>query len=79
MKAMNLDLHKKCPKCEGSGLVPDAAQIGAVMRTRRLKLGMTMRAIAKKLGCTPTFIYELERGTRTWKDDLLKAYQKIVS
>lgn len=44
------------------GKIRDAADLGAVIRKRRRKLGITQVQLAQACGCSPRFVGELERG-----------------
>lgn len=44
------------------GKLSDASDLGAVIRRRRLELGLTQVQLAQTCRCSPRFIGELERG-----------------
>ncbi|GIJ51286.1 hypothetical protein Val02_81720 [Virgisporangium aliadipatigenens] len=44
----------------------------AVLRARRVALGLTQVAVATAAGCVPSHLAELERGTRNPSPPLLK-------
>lgn len=46
---------------------------GARIRTRRKELKLTLRELAKKAGCTASFLCDVERGKRRIGADLLLA------
>ena len=77
-KAMNLQLLRRCSKCEGSGFVPDHQQIGAALREQRIKCGLKLRAVAKALDCSPTYVFDLEKGRRPFKGDMIKRYEALL-
>lgn len=59
---------KSCPKCNGSGRVPDDAAIGAKLRAARIKKGVSLREMARRLDVSAMWICDLERGKRYWND-----------
>ena len=44
------------------GCIRDAEDLGAAIRARRKKLGLTQVQLAEACQCSPRFIGELERG-----------------
>lgn len=44
------------------GKLRDADDLGAIMRERRVALGLTQVQLAKSCKCSPRFVGELERG-----------------
>lgn len=44
------------------GKLTDAAELGSIMRKRRITLGLTQVQLAEACGCSPRFVGELERG-----------------
>lgn len=55
---------KSCPKCKGSGRVPDLRSVGAVLRRLREKSGMTVAELAQRMAVTPEYVYMIETGKR---------------
>lgn len=58
---------RACPKCLGTGAVPDDTKIGRRLKTRRIKAGVGLREIARRLDVTAPFVAYLENGERRWK------------
>lgn len=44
------------------GKIRDAEDLGAVIRKRRIELGLTQVQLAESCRCSPRFVGELERG-----------------
>lgn len=65
-----------CPTCRGTGTVEDQAAIGAKMRALRTKNGITLREMAGRLGFSPAYISDLERGRRQWREELMRDFNK---
>ena len=59
-----------CPKCGGSGQLPDPLE----MRKRRERKGISLQETAKKMKISHGYLSDLERGNRTWNDALRKAF-----
>lgn len=69
---------KTCPRCEGTGQVPDPVYIGAQMRRLRGKTGMSLREMARRAGFSAPYISDAELGRRTWSRRLLAAYEDVL-
>lgn len=54
--------------------VPDHEKTGAMMRARRAKAKLSLRAIAARMGYSAPYICDLERGKRAWTDDKIERY-----
>mgnify|MGYP001589012925 CR=1 FL=1 len=67
-----------CPRCEGRGWLHNPAFYGALARERRLKAGVTLREVARRMNLTVAYLSDLELGRRGWRDDLMKRYVKAV-
>lgn len=46
----------------GRGARPDYPEIGEQLRVRRHERGLSLRALADRLGCSPSLISQIERG-----------------
>ena len=66
-----------CPGCNGVGSVP-ADDVGMVLRSEREKAGVTGKDIADAMSISDTYLYELERGTRRWTNELVESYQRAL-
>jgi transcriptional regulator with XRE-family HTH domain len=67
----------RCPKCRGTGRVPDARAIGAVMRQRREKAKRSLRSVARSLEVSAAYLSDLERGNRRWTDAIKAKVQAL--
>lgn len=65
-------LKKHCPQCEGTGSILDAMLVGEYVRKKRNSAGASLRAISEKVGITPPYLNDLERGRRAWTRDRMK-------
>jgi len=66
-----------CPKCNGKGWIY-RAPIGRKLREQRKDAGITMRALAKKLGISPTYLSDLENDRRGWDGRFVNRYQHAI-
>ena len=48
-------------------------QAGALVRERRLETGISLRAFAKQLEISPSYLSDLERGRRNWSESFWTA------
>ena len=64
----------KCPRCNGTGKEPNHARIGAELKLLRMTSGITLRAMARKLGISHGFLHQLEAGSRRWNPVLEEWY-----
>ncbi len=65
----------KCPRCDGTGLLPDAK----AMRALRKKAGMTLGQVSSRMGISIPFLSDLERGNRRWTRDLGQRCLKAIA
>ncbi len=55
---------------------PDDIATGAAIRMARERAGLSLRDIGELIGVSAPYISDLERGRRSWNEDLFK---RIVS
>ena len=60
----------------GHGARADPVSIGQAMRRLREGRGLTLRAMADRLGYSPAYISDLELGRRRWSPLLRKRYAR---
>lgn len=71
-------LTRPCSHCGGSGRELDPVAIGQQMRGLRLQAKLTLRTIAGRLGFTAPYISDLERGNRTFSEELVARYKEAL-
>ena len=61
-------------------LVPrvDNVATGALMRQARLKAGLTLREMARRLKCSAPYVCDLELGRRGWNESRLEEWARIL-
>lgn len=65
---------EKCHHCNGTGYEPDYKFLGKFVRKERLKLGISLRKMARQLRVTPTYLCDLEYGRRSWSGPKAQRY-----
>lgn len=63
-----------CPKCYGTGRIPDNTALGKSMRLKREVAGISLRSLARLLGISAPYLSDLERGRREWNSVRTNAY-----
>lgn len=56
---------RECPKCKGTGKLPDPQSLGSSLRRLRESSGMSVNELARRLAVTTEYIYMIETGKRT--------------
>lgn len=69
---------KKCHCCHGTGTEHDAKVHGRAMSGLRLRAGIGLRAMAKRLNVSHTYLWQMEQGRRRWPDALNRKYRSLV-
>ena len=70
------DPTRKCPRCGGSGEVRHDGLVGKLMRERRMKAGISLRELARRIKWSAAYVSSLELGQRMWTDSKLQRYAK---
>jgi len=71
-------MNEQCHRCRGTGLEPDWRGLGRRVRAAREQLGVGLRAAAKRLRVSPSYISDLERGARSWQGPKARALLALV-
>lgn len=64
----------KCPRCGGTGGIPNQSVIGRKMMAKRIKAGVSQVDMARALGITGSYISHLEHGRKPWTKCRIAAY-----
>jgi transcriptional regulator with XRE-family HTH domain len=67
-----------CPKCGGTGKIPDQKSIGDEMRQLRIHAGISLRSAASKMGFSASYLSDLENGHRNWDEGLVEAFKEAI-
>lgn len=70
--------HIDCPRCNGTGKIPDDKDMGEEFRKMRIAKGLSLREISKLMGLSAQYICDLEHGRRIWSDGLQERYNKAL-
>lgn len=62
-----------CVECNGSGI--DHSATGESMRQLREAEGLSLRALAKRMSLSPSYLSDLEHGRRHWNERLVTSYK----
>lgn len=68
----------KCPKCGGTGELPDPVQIGRELKAKRLARGITLEIMGKRLGICQSYVSHLEHGRKLWTPRRIAAYLQTL-
>jgi len=72
----------ECPRCRGAGKVNTEAEngeLGESLKRQREKLGISLRAVARHMCKSPTYLSRLEHGRERWNPELERAYRDAIS
>jgi len=64
-----------CPRCGGTGFIPDDRTLGAAFRVRRKAEGISLRDMAGRMQISSSYLVDLEFGRRPWSIRLQERYQ----
>jgi ribosome-binding protein aMBF1 (putative translation factor) len=67
---------RACPRCGGSGSVLDDRAVGAEMRARREKTGISLRELARRIKWSATYVSDLELGHKVWTEQKRTRYER---
>lgn len=70
---------KNCRCCDGTGREIDHGQMGQRMREARMRIPLTLTAVARRMKLSIAYVHDLECGKRYWTNDLLDLYQKSIA
>jgi len=62
--------NEVCHRCAGTGFEPDHAAVGREYRSRREKLGWSLRSAGERIGVSAAYLSDLERGNRAWNTNI---------
>ncbi len=68
----------KCRHCKGTGRTLNQVLFGARMKKLRIKAGLTGADVSRRLGLSKAHVFNLEKGYRFWRPELIKRYTKAL-
>jgi transcriptional regulator with XRE-family HTH domain len=74
-----MEVMKLCTHCNGTGVALDYVQIGTSLRDKRKAAGITLREMARSVGCSHSFLSQLENGKRAWRRSVSKRYELAIA
>ena len=66
----------KCHRCHGTGVEPDWKKLGWQVRCERVRRGLTLTTMAKRLGVSKAHLSDMELGRRSWQGPTGRRYLK---
>lgn len=57
-------MAETCHRCGGTGVERDLRAEGARIREARVARGMSLRDLARRVGCSAAYVSDVERGQR---------------
>lgn len=69
---------KACHCCDGSGTETDNLKLGRALSGLRLRQQISLRGMARELGISHTYLWQLENGRRNWPANLIKNYRNAL-
>lgn len=75
---INVSLKRPCSHCGGSGVELSPVKIGNHMRSMREKAKISLRSVASKLGISPPYLSDLERGNRCFSEEMIARYKEAL-
>lgn len=64
----------KCPRCGGTGELPNPLKTGKELKAKRIEAGITLSEMGKRLGICESYVSHLEHGRKTWTNCRIAAY-----
>jgi len=67
-----------CQRCLGTGILQNQEALGNTLREERKRRGFSQGEVAVKMGCSVSFVSELELGKRYWTLKLVKSFKEAL-
>ena len=71
-------MSRICPRCNGTGEIPDDRVIGSQLRKLREDAGLSLREVARRLNYSAAHVSDLELGRRGWSEQRIQAYKQAI-
>lgn len=56
----------------------DHKKTGIIARNKRVRVGLSLRAVARKMKVSPAFLSDLERGRRNWTEEKVVDFSRAI-
>jgi hypothetical protein len=66
--------NKSCHCCQGTGKERDRIKHGRALSGLRLRAGISLRGMARTMGISHTYLWQMERGLRNWPGNVEAKY-----
>lgn len=70
--------NKSCHCCQGTGEERDRVRHGRAMSGLRLRAGVSLRGMARLLGISHTYLWQMEKGVRNFPSEIETRYRKEI-
>ena len=67
-----------CPRCVGSGKIPNPATIGAELLKLRTDVGLTREAVRREMKISGVYLHDVEKGTKGITGERIAQYKAAV-
>ena len=68
----------KCPRCGGTGGIPDPKGIGEKLKAKRVRAGLSLNEMGSRLGISGSYVSHLEHGRKPWTKCRIAAFLKNI-
>jgi len=67
-----------CPRCKGSGKIPNPATIGAELLKLRTGAGLSREAVRREMKVSGVYLFDVENGAKGITCERVKQYKAAV-
>jgi len=68
-----------CPRCKGSGKIPNRATIGAELLKLRTGAGLSREAVRREMKISGVYLFDVENGAKGITFERVKQYKAAVT
>jgi len=68
----------KCPRCIGSGRIPNPATIGAELLKLRTDAGLTRESVRREMKISGVYLFDVENGAKGITGERIAQYRAAV-
>jgi len=67
-----------CPRCKGSGKIPNPETIGAELLKLRTDAGLSREAVRREMKVSGVYLFDVENGAKGITTERVKQYKAAV-